>query len=157
MKTKNWIKRSDKKGSTLVEALISMAIMSYVIVSILSGFSQQQADTQKNTDRNEAVMLAEMRLEELMKVPAEKLMLITPTYQDYVVPTPYGYDSYDENDTPPTQTRQFRRTTEINMTDPINDIVTITVTVDYGPQWSGSHLIFPLNHSVELTTRRCNK
>ena len=72
MNTKN---KKINRGGSLVEALVSVAIISFVVVSILSGFAQQQADTNRNTDKNMAVMLAEMRMEEMLKfVSGERLM-----------------------------------------------------------------------------------
>jgi type II secretory pathway pseudopilin PulG len=54
----------NKKGFTIVEALVAMAILAFVIVTILGGFSQQQVATRKTATKNTALILAEMRLEE---------------------------------------------------------------------------------------------
>jgi type II secretory pathway pseudopilin PulG len=151
LKTKN---KKINKGGTLVEALISIAIISFVIVSILSGFAQQQADTSRNTDKNMAVMLAEMRMEELLKFPSESLSI--ETFVDYVVLKPNGYVVYGEEDSIPNELRQFRRTATITKEDLLQQLATIQVTVDYGAsKGSGSDMNYP--YSVQLTSRRSLK
>lgn len=161
MKTKKTKHTKINKGGTLVEALISVAIISFVIVSILSGFSQQQADTNRNTDKNMAVMLAEMRMEELMKFPSDQL--VKETFVDYVVLKSNGFKVYGENDSIPNELRQFRREAVISdvtdpAVDPLNQMVEITVTVGYGAmreKVGSSTLIYP--YSVQLTSRRSLK
>lgn len=152
MKTKN---KKINKGSSLVEALISMAIISFVIVSILSGFAQQQADTSRNTDKNMAVMLAEMRMEELLKFPSDQL--VEKTYVDYIVLKSYGFKVYDgEKYLDPKELRQLRRTTEIVREDLLQQLATIRVTVEYGARkGAGSDMIYPFR--VELNSRRSLK
>ncbi|MGD2088692.1 MAG: hypothetical protein PVH61_21115 [Candidatus Aminicenantes bacterium] len=148
MKTKN---KKIKKGASLVEALISVAIISFVIVSILSGFTQQQADTSRNTDKNMAVMLAEMRMEELLKFPSSKML--EETFVDYIVPKPNGYEVFGEDDTPPNELRQFRRTARIEKLDLLKQLATITVTVEYGARkGAGTEMLYP--YRIEMTTRR---
>ena len=153
MKTKKTNNTKRNKGGTLVEALISVAIISFVIVSILSGFSQQQADTNRNTDKNMAVMLAEMRMEELMKFPSGQL--VQETFVDYVVLKPNGFVVYGEGVQAPNELRQFRRTAAITREDLLQQLATIRVTVDYGAmreKVGSSTLIYP--YSVQLTSRR---
>jgi type II secretory pathway pseudopilin PulG len=152
-KTKN---KKINKGSSLVEALISIAIISFVVVSILSGFSQQQADTKRNTDKNMAVMLAEMKMEELLKFPSDRLAI--ESFVDYVVLKPNGFEVIPEGSTAPTELRQFRRTVNIEKTDVMQQLATITVTVDFGATrgtGTGSGMLYP--YSVQLTTRRSLK
>jgi Tfp pilus assembly protein PilV len=150
-KTKN---KKINKGSSLVEALISMAIISFVIVSILSGFSQQQADTSRNTDKNMAIMLAEMRMEELLKFPSGQLK--EETFVDYVVLKSNGFRVYGEKDSVPNELRQFRRTTEITREDLLQQLATIRVTVDYSARKGpGTDMIYPFR--VELISRRSLK
>lgn len=153
MKTKTKHKKINKGGS-LVEALISIAIISFVIVSILSGFAQQQADTSRNTDKNMAVMLAEERMEELLKFPSERLLI--ETFVDYIVPRSNGFDVYGEGDSIPSQLRQFRRTVTITKEDLLQQLATIRVTVEYGAtRGSGSEMYYPFR--IELTSRRSLK
>jgi len=156
LKTKKINNTKRNRGGTLVEALISLAIISFVIVSILSGFSQQQTDTSRNTDRNMAVMLAEMRMEELMKFPSGQL--VQETFVDYVVLKPNGFVVYGEGVQAPKEVRQFRRTAAITREDLLQQLATIRVTVDYGAmkkKKGSSDLIYP--YSVQLTSRRSLK
>ena len=151
MKTKN---KKINKGGSLVEALISVAILSFVVVSILSGFAQQQADTNRNTDKNMAVMLAEMRMEELLKFPSDSLLI--EAFVDYVVLKPNGYIVYGEGDTVPNELRQFRRTATITKEDLLQQLATIRVTVEYNARkGAGTDVIYPFR--VELTSRRSLK
>jgi len=141
------------KGSTLVEALISTAILSFVIVSILGAVSQQQMTTRNTSDKNIAVFLAESRLEELLKLPANQLQ--PETFVDYAVQKTnpsgssynYNLDFISEDEDPPDELRQFRRTTNI-IIDDLGEMADITVTVDYGRTKD----IYPF--SVVLTARR---
>lgn len=151
MKTKN---KKINKGSTLIEALISIGLISFVIVSILSGFSQQQADTSRNTDYNMAVMLAEMRMEELIKFPSGKL--VEETFVDYIVLVPNGFKVYGEGDTIPSELRQFRRTATITREDLLQQLATIKVTVEYSARkGTGGEMYYPFR--VELNSRRSLK
>ncbi|UCH92430.1 MAG: prepilin-type N-terminal cleavage/methylation domain-containing protein [Candidatus Aminicenantes bacterium] len=153
MKTQNKNKKNNNKGGTLVEALISMAILSFVFVSILSGFSFQQMDTKRNTDKNMAIMLAEMRMEELMKFPSTQL--IEETFVDYFVPKPNGYEYYGEDAAIPNELKQFRRTATITREDILQQLATIRVLVEYGAMKGKGGLIYP--YRIELTTRRSLK
>lgn len=151
MKTKN---KRINKGSSLIEALISIGIISFVIVSILNGFAQQQVNTSGNTDHNMAVMLAEMRMEELLKFPSGNL--VAETFVDYIVPKPNGFDVYGEEDSIPSELRQFRRTATITREDLLQQMATIKVTVEYSARkGTGSEMYYPFR--VELTSRRSLK
>lgn len=155
MKRKNQIIKIKKKdrGGTLVEALISIAIISFVIVSILSGFAQQQSDTKRNTDKNMAIMLAEMRMEELLKFPSDRL--VEEAFVDYIVLAHDGYTVYGEGDSIPAEPKQIRRTTTITKEDVMGQIATIRVVVDYGAVIDGSDVKYP--YSIQFTTRRSLK
>jgi type II secretory pathway pseudopilin PulG len=156
LKTKKTKNKRINKGSSLVEALISIALISFVIVSILSGFAQQQHNTSRTTDKNTAVMLAEMRMEEFMKFPSGQLD--AKTYVDYIVPKPNGFKIYGENDPIPSQLRQFKREAEIKIEDIMGQLATITVTVEYGAvkqSVSSNTLIYPFR--ITLTSRRSLK
>jgi type II secretory pathway pseudopilin PulG len=154
LKTINPNNKKINKGGSLVEALISIAIVSFVIVSILSGFAQQQADTSRNTDKNMAIMMAEMRMEELMKFPSGQLS--DEEFVDYIVLKPYGYVVYGEDRAIPNELRQFRRTALITLILPLRQLAEITVTVDYGAtRGAGSQMSYP--YSVQLTSRRSLK
>jgi len=144
LKTQN-NKNKKNKGSTLVEALISMAILAFVFVSILGAFSQQQMSTRKNSDKNAAILLAEQRMEELLKFNA--MQLTEEMFQDYIV---YRSDKFQYFDTDPGEKRQFRRTTRISL-DFLKTMATIRVEVEYGMK-DGS---YPFK--VVLSTRRGSK
>jgi Tfp pilus assembly protein PilV len=158
LKTKN---KKINKGGTLIEALISIGLISFVIVTILNGFAQQQVNTSGNTDKNMAVMLAEMRMEELMKFPADQLVQVSTV--DYVVLRPNGYEVYGPDDSVPSELRQFKREAKIEpvddaVVDPLSQMVEITVTVDFGAvrkKKGYSELKYPFR--VELSSRRSVK
>lgn len=144
MKTQN-NKNKKNKGSTLVEALISTAILAFVIVTILGAFSQQQMATRKNADKNAAILLAEQRMEELLKFRSEQLT--EEMYRDYAV---YRSDKFQYFDSDPNKKNQFRRTTTISM-DLLQQVATIRVEVEYGMKDGG----YPFR--VVLSTRRGSK
>jgi type II secretory pathway pseudopilin PulG len=114
-----------EKGSGLVEILISVGILSFVIVSILSGFSQQQLNTRNTASKNLAVRLAEMKIEEVFKFPSANMQ--TGDTIDYVIPKPSSYEIMDTN---PNEQKQYRRTVTITM-DFMGQMADVTVTVDY--------------------------
>ncbi|MGE5341186.1 MAG: type IV pilus modification PilV family protein [Candidatus Omnitrophota bacterium] len=143
-------KARHNQGSSLVEAMISVAILAYVIVSILSGISQQKLSSQNTADKNAAVMLAEQRIEELLKFPTDQLAV--ETYVDYITVTTSGFNVTTSD---PVQKKQFRRTTTITK-DGTEQVATIHVLVQYGAQFnsvtSSGQLIYPFQ--IELATRR---
>jgi Tfp pilus assembly protein PilV len=160
LKTQTNIKKKSKrrgmeKGTTLVETLISMAILSYVIVTILSGFSQKQLSTQNTGDKNAAVFLAETKVEELLKFPANQLA--TENLTDYIVFRGEGFKVYKPTDTIPNEVRQFKRTWAVTR-DLLGQMATIRVQVDYGANYitqadrNSGTLIYPF--SIVLSTRR---
>lgn len=118
-------KKSRERGASLIEALISIGLLSFVIVSILGGFSQQQANTRSTSARNIAIRLAEMRLEDLLKFPTTQLT--EETFIDYVIAKENGFQFYD---TDPNMQQQYRRTTRIQM-DMLGQIATLEVNVDF--------------------------
>ncbi len=140
------INKNNIKGTSLVESLISIALISYVVVNILGGISNQQMAMKKTGDKNAAIMAAEMRLEEISKFPANQLSI--ETYTDYVLYKNNGFEVYQSDQYQP---KQFRRTTIItkNLTQ---QIATIHVRVEYGAVMEGSVLTYPFK--TELSTRR---
>ncbi len=139
-------KKMNNKGASLVEALLSVTIMSFVIVSILSGFSQQQMTTRNTSAKNTAISLAEMKMEEMLKWPTPQLT--EETFRDYVIVNNSGYQVYDEvTDGNPNEQKQYRRTIDVNI-DMLGQIAIIKVTVDY--PLTGT--TYP--SSVELKTKR---
>jgi type II secretory pathway pseudopilin PulG len=139
-------------GSSLIEALISLALISFVVVSIMSGVSQQQVTNQNNTDKNSAIMLAEMRLEELGKFNADQLA--EEVFVDHIIAKDNGFEVFGEGVQPPNVEKLFRRTTTVSK-DLLQQVAIIRVEVEYGAYFVdkyGSELIYPAQ--VAITTRR---
>jgi len=116
-----------EQGSSLIEALISVMIIAFVVVSIMGGFSQQQLNSRTTSRKNVAAQLAEQRLEELLKFPTPQM--ITETYIDYIIHKDEGFEIYDTAANPNVQ-KQYRRTTDVNI-DLLGQIATIRVTVEF--------------------------
>jgi len=125
-----------------MEILISIALVAFVLVAILTGFTQQQVSTQKNFSKNLAVTLAEERMEETIKFPASQL--IAGTQVDYIVPTGGTYAIHDAE---PTHPDRMRRTTTIAAA---GDLMDVRVRVEYG--YTRGEYPF----SITLSTRRGN-
>lgn len=133
----------NKKGFSLVEALISMGILTFVIVSLLSAFSYQQFFTKNTTSKNIAISFAEAKLEELLKFSGSDLSLMpSQTIIDYVVRQGNKFTVYTID---PDRIDQYRRTA--NIASSLN-LVTVSVTVEYGKKGSK----YPFN--VVLSTKR---
>ena len=161
MKDKNKTKHRHRKkngmnkGISIIEALISVAIIGFVVISILAAISQQQATTKQTADKSVAVLLAELRMEELFKFPSRQLGI--EEYTDYVVYKGHGFEVYDESQGDPRVEKQFRRTTKITK-DLLQQVATIRVEVDYGAVFldsSGSKMRYP--SKVVLVSRRTIK
>lgn len=129
-----------KDGFTLVEALISITIISFVIISILNGFTYQQLNTKNTSSKNIAVSLAEVKLEELLKFPGSQLS--DSTTIDYIVQEGNSLQVYTSD---PGKEKQLRRTTLIAS---VGNLKSFRVTVEYGK--SGN--IYPF--SINLSTQR---
>jgi hypothetical protein len=143
------------KGTSIIEALISVAIIGFVVISILAAISQQQATTKQTTDKNVAILLAELRMEELFKFPSRQLAI--EEYIDYIVFKGQGFEVYDQGQGDPRVEKQFRRTTKITK-DLLQQVATIRVEVEYGAIFmdsSGSELKYPSR--IALTSRRTTK
>jgi len=143
------------KGASLVEALVSILILSLVVVSILGGVTNQQLLTKNNVDKTAALLLAEMRMEELMKFPSGQL--VEEEYTDYITLKKGKFNIFPEGSSDPVQERQFRRTTRITK-DLMEQLATIRVTVDYGAVFNnkaGTSLKYPFR--LFLVSRRMIK
>ncbi len=115
-------------GFTLVEVLISLAIIATVVISILNGFAQRIHSDRNTSLRNIAITLAEAKVEEYLKFPSSQLTLVYPaTAVDYIV--------YQGGQTPKISTSdpgvplQYRRTADITQN---GNLVQIRVMVHYG-------------------------
>lgn len=120
------LKLKNNKGMTLVEVLLSIGILSFVVVSILVGFTQNQVNTARTHGKNTAIYLAESKLEELLKLPASTLAGMTGS-----------------EETLDKQGQKFKRNFTID--DLGNNMVRVQVEVAYGKN-------FPFR--VSLTTKR---
>ena len=115
----------NKKGFTLVEALLAMTIVIFVVVTILSGFTQQMVSNRYAGAKNIAITLAESKIEDYLKFPASQMPAASV---DYVVERNRRLVLYTSD---PGVENQYRRTTTVtpNATGTMN---TVRVRVDYG-------------------------
>ena len=113
-----------KSGFTLIETLIGVAMLGFVIITVVAAFSQIQLNTRNLGDKNLAMLLCESSMEQLLKYPGSALTATTTT--DYAFKTP---DSYRVQATDPGRDNQFRRT--ITLTNSGN-MMLIQVLVEYG-------------------------
>lgn len=121
--------KENTTGFTLVEALIAMAILSFIIVTILSGFTHQKMATRKVADKNLALGLAEMKMQELQKFSATQLTPGITT--DWIIHRDGLFKVFLSD---PNDVDQFRRTTAIAV-EPGNVLqqkMVIQVMVEYG-------------------------
>lgn len=115
----------NNNGFTLVEALISMAIVLFVVVSILSGFTQQMVSNRFAGAKNIAINLAESRLEEYLKFPASQM---PGNSVDYVVER--GKKLSPPTTVDPGLDNQYRRTVTVSTI--LGTMRQIRVLVEYG-------------------------
>jgi type II secretory pathway pseudopilin PulG len=130
----------NNQGFTFIEALVSVAIIGFVIISILNGFTYQQLSTKNISSKNLAISLAETRLEEFLKFPGSELT--DGTTIDYIV---QGVNSLNFYSSDPNQPKQLRRTTVISS---VGNLKSIAVVVEYGKTGN----TYPFR--VSLSTRR---
>jgi type II secretory pathway pseudopilin PulG len=112
-------------GFTLVEALLAMAIVLFVVVSILAGFTQQMVTNRYAGSKNIAVSLAEARLEEYLKFPSSQM---PAGAVDYVVEEGRNLVVYAGD---PGKEEQYRRTVTITP-NALGSMSTVNVRVEYG-------------------------
>jgi len=120
---------------------MAMAIVIFIVVSILTGFTQQMVSNRHAGAKNIAITLAESKLEDYMKYPASQM---PDGNVDYVVErnkalVVLAADPGEEN--------QYRRTTVVTPSA-TGTMRTVQVTVDYGKY--GNHYPF----RVALTSSR---
>jgi len=147
-------KTNINKGFTIVEAVVGMAIIAFVMVGILSTFSHQQMVSRKYTEKNTAVILAEMKLEELLKFSGLQLSLedfnLKGDVIDYIT---VQNSKFKYSDVDPNEPKQFRRTTRV-LIDPLTAVATIRVRVEYGRAKTGVTSGYSYPFQVSLVTRR---
>lgn len=113
-------------GFTLVEALLAMTIVIFVVVTILTGFTQQMVSNRYAQSKNVAITLAESKLEDYMKFPASQMPAASV---DYLVERNKKMVVYS---TDPNVDDQYRRTTTVSP-DPANFMISeVRVMVEYG-------------------------
>jgi Tfp pilus assembly protein PilV len=138
----------NKNGFTIVELLISILILGFVIVSLLTAFSQQMQTDNNTNYKNTAITLAEAKIEECLKFPSSQINAIynsPATNVDYIVMHAASRPIVSMDD--PNINRQYKRTIEVT---PDGNLSTITVTVEYG--YIARNQDYPF--SVVLTTQR---
>ena len=114
------------KGFTLVEALLAMTIVIFVVVSILSGFTQQMVTNRYAQSKNVAITLAESKIEDYLKFPASQMPAGSV---DYLVERNKSLVVYTSD---PDVDDQYRRTAEVTP-DALNPAMSqVRVTVEYG-------------------------
>ncbi len=121
--------RKSTTGFTLVEALVSMAIIAFVIVTILSGFTHQKMATRKVAEKNIAIALADTRMQEMHKFSATQLTPGVTT--DWIVHKKGVFKTYQSD---PDDPNQYRRTMVIGPDggDVLGTKMIIQVMVEYG-------------------------
>ncbi|MCP5107961.1 MAG: hypothetical protein GY950_31520 [bacterium] len=142
---------NDNSGFSLVEALVAMAIIAFVVVTILGGFSHQQMATRKITEKNVAIVLAELRMQDLLKFPSTQLTPGITT--EYVMLKGKDFEIFPEAQNP-NDPKQLRRITVIEAADVLGQMMSIKVLVEYGltKRPSMAERVYP--YRIILSTRR---
>jgi type II secretion system protein I len=117
-------KLTKRNGFTLIETLLAIMLIAIVVVSILGAFSQVQLNTRQVGDKNLALVLAESRMEELMKYPGSQLVAATTV--DYALKRGNSFVILTSD---PGGTNQFRRTTTVTAAGALMNVLVI---VEYG-------------------------
>lgn len=106
--------------------MLAMAIVLFVVVSILSGFTQQMVSNRYAGAKNIAISLAEAKIEDYLKFPAAQM---PAGGVDYVVEQNRQLVVSTGN---PNREDQYRRTTVITPSVDFPNLNVIRVTVEYG-------------------------
>jgi len=94
-----------------------------ITIAILGAFTQVQVNTRYVGDKTLALVLAEAKMEEMMKYPGSIIALGTTT--DYAVKTS---NSFTVQTTDPGVVNQFRRTVDVTASGSLKNVL---VTVQY--------------------------
>jgi len=132
----------NKKGFTLIEALIAMGIVAFVIVSILNAFIHQMHSDKNTGVKNVAITLAEDKIEEYLKFPSD----VMPGDATDFITLGNNKEPIIHN-TDPSLNGQFRRRVTIT---PNGNLNRIRVSVYYGYVKSNDSYPF----GIVLTTLR---
>ena len=142
----------NKKGFSLIEALVALGILAFIVAAILSGFSAQIYTNSKTREKNLAISLAEERIEEVLKYSRDQLnnmgvigSTIIEDFSQNITPTnPLIKSKYANL----SDYKGMKRITTITQ-DPTNsELLDIKVTVEYGKRGS----VYPFK--VTLVTKR---
>ncbi len=148
---------NSEKGASLIEALIALGIIAYVIVAILSGMTQYHYISQSNSNRNTAMMLAESKLESVLKFPVTQLVATgLPEYEFLTVSSERGVELIQKSAdaTPPVGITKnyYRRATTVTR-DVIANLATIRVLVEFEENGEKEG-VMEYNYHVQLSSRR---
>lgn len=127
----------NKKGFSLIEALISLGILAFIVAAILAGFSAQMYTNTKTREKNLAISLAEERIEEILKYSRTQLSdmgVIGSTIEE-------DFSQKDSSSNNPliktkyynlTDYLGMKRTTIITQDPSNSELLDIKVIVEYG-------------------------
>lgn len=112
--------------------MLAMTIVIFVVVSILSGFTQQTVTNHFAQSKNVAITLAESKIEDFMKFPASQIPsnAILPRV-DYLVEINRKMVVTTAD---PGKDNQYRRTTVLTPVIANPAMTQVQVTVEYGKQ-----------------------
>jgi hypothetical protein len=122
-----------------------MGLIAFLIVTILSGFTHQKMATRKVADKNVALALAELRMQELHKFRATQL---TPGISHDWIIHRNGEFSFFQTD--PDDPDQFLRTTSISRD--AGDVLGHKMIIQVMVQFGRSDNTYPFR--VVLSTKR---
>jgi len=106
------IMKRHKKGMTLIEMIIAVAIMAIVFGGIMQGLNASILATQRDTEINSALHLAQSQMEHIKSLPYDDE---APYEYDIIPDIPEGYD--------------IEITVEPTYDDGIQGMQSITITV----------------------------
>lgn len=141
---------NSNKGFSLIEAMMGVMILGFVMVGILGTFSHQKVISQKTSAKNSAVVLAEMKLEELMKYSSTQLAgeaAKTQPVMDYIVSNKGTFEFFADG-AQPDDPGLFKRSVFVEL-DIMGQLASLRVMVEYGVPGDDG---FPFN--VVLMTAR---
>jgi len=147
-----------EKGATLTEVLVAFSIITFVMTTIVGGIIRQQATVKSTDERNAAVLLAEMKIEELFKFPADQ-QLDNDKFQEYIRYVNGGFEQIaTSTGTAPLSmddkwTKVLRRVTEIKR-DLMRQMATISITVQFGSKYNKSKGQYDFSNTITMNTRR---
>ena len=108
------IMKRRKKGMTLIEMIIAVAIMAIVFGGIMQGLNASILATQRDTELNSALHLAQSQMEHIKSLPYDDE---SPFEYDIIPGIPEGYE--------------IEVTVEPTYDDGIQGMQSVTVTVSY--------------------------